>query len=159
MLKLHILEKVMQVVTTVSKVVHTVKEKVHEVAEQVEIRYQQIKETRAKKIQTVEEHAMKKEINMKKGLRHFKAKRRKGIVNNQAIFATYGLYMKEQRQRHLGVYKKENNVIYLTSAFKEVYPLLKTYEDLYKDVSHTHSREPTIEELIFQEIAFEEYGP
>lgn len=55
MFKLRILEKVMQVVTTVSKVAHTVKEKIHEVTEQVEARYQKAKEERAKKTLSAEE--------------------------------------------------------------------------------------------------------
>ena len=158
MLKLHILEKVMQVVTTVSKVVHTVKEKIHEVAEQVEARYQKVKEEKAKKAQAAKESRME-EVNMEKGLRHFKARRRKSMVKNQAALAAYALYMKEDGKKQLGVYKKENNVIYLTSAFKEVQPVLKAYDDLYSGVKQAHSREPTIDALIAEEVSFEEYSP
>ena len=96
---------------------------------------------------------------MEKGLRHFKARKRKGMVSNQAALVAYDFYMKENGKKQLGVYKKENNVIYLTSAFKEVQPVLKAYDDLYNDVRHAHSREPTVEALIFQETPFEEYGP
>lgn len=52
---------------------------------------------------------------------------------------------KTDTRRHLSVYKKENNVIYLTSAFKKPRPVLKAYEDVYIDLMSVHSREPTLE--------------
>ena len=144
MFKLRILEKVMQVVTTVSKVVHTVKEKIHEVTEQVEARYQKAKEERAKKALSAEETTIE-ETSMGTAKSISEQAPQKGTRKKQTTFAMGRLKHKTDTRRHLSVYKKENNVIYLTSAFKKPRPVLKAYEDVYIDLMSVHSREPTLE--------------
>ena len=144
MFKLRILEKVMQVVTTVSKVAHTVKEKIHEVTEQVAARYQKAKEERAKKALSAEETTIE-ESSMGTAKSISEQASQKGTRKKQTTFAMERLKHKTDMRRHLSVYKKENNVIYLTSAFKKPRPVLKAYEDVYIDLMSVHSREPTLE--------------
>lgn len=134
MLKLRVLEKVMQVVTTVSKFVHTVKDKIHEVSEKVEHKWQEVKEKK-------EEHT-KKKIKETDTVAKIKQLRQRKLIPTPVEF-TQPIYKGEIKRTKKVRLIRESNIIYLPSAFEKQSLAFKKHEDVYIDLVGIHSREPT----------------
>lgn len=139
MIKLHILEKMMQVVTTVSKVIRTVKDKVHEVSKIIESSHKHAKEEESLNKKESVEISLEAQLTPKKPL------------VSKAKFFKQMVYL-----------VKEDNIIYLASKIQKQCPSPIKGEVVYIDFNYKkdleykkavgykkqdrikrHSREPT----------------
>lgn len=139
MIKLHILEKMMQVVTTVSKVIRTIKDKVHKMSKVIENSRKHAKE----------EESLNKKESVGASL-ETKLAPKKPLISKAKLF------------KQMVYLVKEDNIIYLASKIQKPRPSPTKGEVVYIDFSYKkdleykkvvgyklqdcikrHSREPT----------------
>lgn len=139
MIKLHILEKMMQVVTTVSKAIRTVKDKVHQVSKVIESNRKHAKEEKDLNKKESAEASFQTQLTPKKPLIS-KAKLFKQMV--YLVKEDNVIYLASQIQKQCPN-PVRGEVVYIDFSYKKDLEYKKAVGYKRQDRIKRHSREPT----------------